>query len=179
MKSFKHFLQEQRLKRLHSFGTIQVQAPASVAYKITEFSKLIPNEMIYTEPSYGRETDIHVTLRYGHELDSPEVLLPLVSELPCLVHFGLTSFFSAAEYDVLKIDVTSEGLSKMNLIAGTLCTFPGETHKDYKPHCTIAYLKKGFVHKFIDFDLFKTSFEADEIHVINKADERRILRKDP
>ncbi len=73
---------------------------------------------------------------------------------------GSTSLFPAnendsqrggAEYDVVKIDVHSDDLVRLNGVIsyGTPVT---DTHPKYQPHITLAYVKPGLGKKYIEMD---------------------------
>lgn len=119
--------------------------------KWKELQDMIKDEDLYTEEGddgYGRETDPHVTVLYGlhgdiedediekdiHEIKEPEIAFKNISAFE-------------NEYDVLKFDVKSSDLTKLNKL---FAEYP-HTNKfpDYHPHCTIAYLKKGKAVEYI------------------------------
>jgi len=74
---------------------------------------------------------------------------------------GKMSVFENDKYDVLKVDVTGESLHDLN---GKLSELPNEqTFPEYKPHLTIAYLKKGEGAKYAGdprFEGQKLSFDT-------------------
>jgi 2'-5' RNA ligase len=116
----------------------------------------IPEESLFQE--YGRETKPHVTILYGlrNDITVSQVRSVLENlELPEAVEvFGYSLFDSNPSYDVLKIDVA--GPKILWDIHKLLKVFPvpGETFSEYKPHVTLAYLKKGW---HIDKDIQWTS----------------------
>lgn len=95
--------------------------------------------------STGRETEAHVTVRYGlsDEKPSKELRKALSGFGPVKAKFGKTSLFENDDADVVKLDIKSPDLQRLNkLIAKTVET-PGNTHPDYIPHATVAYVKPG------------------------------------
>ena len=58
------------------------------------------------------------------------------------ISFGKVSKFSSDKYDVIKIDVISKDLHKLNTLISdnTKCT---DTHPEYKPHVTVSYIRNG------------------------------------
>lgn len=132
----------------YNFSSTQVQIPKDLADEILEWSKKnIPNDILYTEPkssSYGRENDIHITVKYGiHSPDADSIKSIVESESIIEGKLDEISRFTTDErYDVLKIEVESEGLQRLNkLIAeSTECT---DTHPTYKSHITLAYVQKN------------------------------------
>jgi 2'-5' RNA ligase len=54
---------------------------------------------------------------------------------------GKDCFFNK-DYDVLKINVKSEKLKELNELTKSNLNYTSQ-YNDYKPHLTLAYLKKG------------------------------------
>lgn len=130
-------------KQKREFSSTQLQLPKSVAKKVTALAESIPDEDLDDD---GRETDPHVTVKYGlHTNDAGKVRRVLFKEPPVTVKLGNTSFFSASESgdaDVVKVDVESDDLRRLNRkIAKAL--EHSDTHTTYKPHVTVAYVKPG------------------------------------
>lgn len=99
----------------------------------------------------GRESEFHVTVKYGiHDETSDSVRKAVGGFGPVEITLGETSVFPGAaggEYDVVKIDVDGPDLRRLNkLIAESVdCT---DTHPTYKPHVTLAYVKRGTGEKY-------------------------------
>ncbi len=93
--------------------------------------------------SSGRELDHHITALYGLKTTNPEdVRKVLAGEPPIKVTFGETSVFKNDEGDVLKLDIDSPDLHRLN---AKLAELPNSnTFPTYKPHATLAYLKPGY-----------------------------------
>ncbi len=123
--------------------------------KIEEIHSMIDEEDIYTEEgdrSYGLETEPHATLLYGlhsHDLEDDDVIDASVKNgIPKELKLHNASCFNNDKYDVLKFDVDSDHLHKIN---GELTKLPHTTdYPDYHPHTTIAYLKKGTGEKYTE-----------------------------
>lgn len=93
----------------------------------------------------GREkyTNAHVTILYGlHKTIDEDELKKVVEELPVKqIDVKKIGMFKGDTNDVLKFEVDYSFLHKNNK---TLKKFPHtSTFPTYKPHMTIAYLKKG------------------------------------
>lgn len=93
----------------------------------------------------GRELEPHVTILYGLHSDDPaEVRRCLAGSKPIKLTLGRTSIFPAkegADYDVVKIDVDSADLHRLNAEVAK-CQHTNN-HGSYKPHVTLAYVKAG------------------------------------
>lgn len=120
---------------------------------IQEIQNAIPYEELYTEEDnddYGLEDDIHVTLVPC--LDRHMNVEELKKEVKELNKYAILlsniSKFEADKYDVLKCDVGSFNLFDTNRnICSKYPTF--SEFKEYHPHMTIAYLKKGMADKYL------------------------------
>ena len=124
----------------HEFSSTQVNLSGSIAEKIADFARRIPDADLADD---GREDQPHITVKYGlHGDNADEVRTALAGEKPIKVTFGKVSLFKTNDdYDVVKVDIDSPDLHRLNKKIAELPhtdTFP-----DYKPHATIAYVKKG------------------------------------
>jgi 2'-5' RNA ligase len=101
------------------------------------------------DPTYGKETEPHVTALYGLHSDvSDDDIKESVGnfEKP-KIKIGGISAFKNENFDVLKFDVVSKDMSKMN---EKLKEFPyTNSYPDYHPHITIAYLKPNKSDEYI------------------------------
>jgi len=160
------------------YGILLVRLDQLVKDKILEFALRIPQEELYVaeDEGYGIEYDTHITLRYGTKITDPSKLDDISTFLPITGKLSTTSFFSLPEYDVLKIGVSSKSLEIANKAAGEMISFPGETFPEYKPHCTMAYLKKGFIGKYINDSIFEdVKFDINEIYFIDHMDNEYVI----
>ena len=101
------------------------------------------------DPTYGKETEPHVTILFGLHTDVPlkdvEEEIGKISQLS--IDFKGISSFSNPQFDVLKFDVDSSDLHAFNK---KFREFPHTNrYPDYHPHCTIAYLKPNMAEKYI------------------------------
>lgn len=131
--------------------------------KIQDLVKSIPEKDLYKEgDEYGREKETHATILYG--LLPGKVTLDDVKESiadygPVEMTLGKVNKFENDKYDVLKIDVESTDLGALN---ERLSELPNENdYDDYKPHITLAYVKKGTQNELVG----DTRFEGDKITV--------------
>lgn len=132
-------------------SSTQVTLPPAEAKPFQDFARNIPEDDVYTENGdYGRETEPHITALYGINNDDVDpVRQALASIGPVTVTLGETSAFENKDkpYDVLKVSVNSPALRKVNAAikkaTDNSSDFPG-----YKPHLTLAYVKKGAAKKY-------------------------------
>lgn len=99
----------------------------------------------------GRDKSPHVTVLYG--LTEPPaqatqtVAAKLATNGPVAVPVGEVSIFETPKYDVVKVDVGSPGLRRMNRLLKQVPHV--DTHPEFKPHITLAYVKKGEGKKYV------------------------------
>lgn len=130
------------------FSSTQIEIPAEHAAAVRSLAAKIPDADLAED---GREDRPHVTVKFGlHTNDAEEVRRVLAGEPPIKVRLGKTSLFPAkegADYDVVKVDVDSPDLHRLNAkIAGALKAT--DTHPEYKPHTTLAYVRPGLGKKY-------------------------------
>ena len=114
-----------------------------------EVCSFIKKEDVYEQEDKGIVDDPHVTVLYGYySFVSPNDVVKVLRTLKQpTVEFGdIGVFENNPEFDVVMIKVKSDNLAEMNL---SLSALPHETtYSDYKPHVTIAYVKKGTGKKY-------------------------------
>jgi 2'-5' RNA ligase superfamily len=132
------------------YSSTQLNLPKSVSNAVTKFSKTIPDASLSVDgDNGGRETEPHITVMYGLDTQNEADVKPLVEQSkPITVKMGKVSVFENDKFDVLKVDVSSPALTALNKSIGKNLKTPGKTFDEYKPHVTIAYLKKGEGKKF-------------------------------
>lgn len=159
---------------LHKFSSTQVQIIGHPAEIIRKMGAKIPAADIGPE---GCETEPHVTCKYGLHFQSPSKRLR-----EALQHFGMgtltfgkTSLFENEDADVLKVDVVSPDLHRLNALVTRL--LPTEdSHPKYIAHCTICYLKPGRGKKYAgDAALNGQKVNFDSILFTGKRGHREVL----
>ncbi len=109
---------------------------------------------LYDEPGYGLEQSPHVTVLYGfHENVPSNKIKEITQEFikhPIEVELTNISLFESKNrpFDVVKFYVSSQVLIELNQALKVLPHT--STFKNYHPHMTIAYLKKGSGKKYIE-----------------------------
>lgn len=134
-------------KDVHDFSSTQVDLPEAFAAKIRAFGETIPDSELAGD---GRETESHITVLYGlHDADPAQAAALLEGSGPVEAKVGKLAVFKGKDGkpDVLKLDVSSPDLAKLNrnLRQGVEYT---NSFPDYKPHITVAYVKAGEGRKY-------------------------------
>lgn len=127
------------------FSWVYVDMPDDIKKKVLAYGKGVDKEDLHEK---GQEEDPHITVLYGlHTNDSEPVRAVMKTCDPVTASVGKLSVFELPDYNVLKLEIKSPGLTKLNKklkdsdLEATI-TFP-----DYNPHVTIAYLKKDVDYK--------------------------------
>jgi hypothetical protein len=147
-EKFKLFLEKD--SKMYEYGCLMVYLNIP---NWSEFlSKIDPQDLYETDNDrYGLESEPHCTILYGlHDVVSDDEVMELFSSIRKsdfdLKVDGIDCFFNK-DYDVLKLNIKSSRLNQLNEISKTL---PHTSqYPDYKPHVTLAYLKKGQGGKYI------------------------------
>lgn len=121
----------------------------------TQWDKIqdqINPEDLYNDKTdkFGRETEPHVTILYGIHGDVPDAdVEEIIDEIkdPKMT-VNKVSVFKNEKYDVLKFEVDSSELHKLNKKFKTL-PYTSD-YPDYNPHITIAYVKAGLGDEYVD-----------------------------
>jgi len=142
-------MKHKNTNREYAFLMVDYETPSI----IKNLQKKIPSRELYTEEDnedYGLEKQSHVTLVPC--LDNDIDIDKLKSYLKPINEYDIVltdiSKFECEKFDVLKCAVKSKALKDTN--KEIVDKF--ETHseyKDYNPHMTIAYMKKGMADKYL------------------------------
>jgi 2'-5' RNA ligase len=130
----------------HKYGCVLHPIPdGELRDDILAYGQRIDSADLCTdEGDDGLDADPHVTVLYGlhDEVGSGEVREKVEGFGPVEYRLGRTSLFTEnPDHDVLKISVTGRGLHDLNR---RLAQLPHtNSYGTYKPHLTIAYLKKN------------------------------------
>ena len=141
-------------KRVYDYGCVMVGLDLD-GNEWDNIQKMIDEEDLYlgdkesgTDGGFGRELDPHVTVLFGVHDDVPDEDVEALIDKCKKPELELQkiSAFENELFDVLKFDVKSSDLHKLNELFKTL---PYTTnYPDYHPHATICYLKKGMADKY-------------------------------
>lgn len=129
----------------------------------------------------GRETNLHITTKYGLMTSNPnEVRLFVRSYGKVNVTVGKTGVFHNQDIDVVYLEISGDTLYGLsNLIGGSI---PNEdAWPTYKPHITLAYVKPGTGDKYAGIsDLEGLQFTFDVLTFADQAGrETKISLTDP
>ena len=122
-------------------GWLGVPAPRDMKERLKVFHKYIKRDELADD---GIDRDPHITVAYGldniGEADRIKVIqMPKGAKIKVK---GISTFDNP-DKTVLKFDIDSDDLKEIHNSIEKEIGLPGKTFKDYKPHMTIAYLKKG------------------------------------
>lgn len=130
--------------------------------KVKAAAKKIPDWALADD---GREDEPHVTVKYGLHSNDPDAVRKVVaSHAPFKISLGRTSVFPDSGHgDVIKAEVKGAGLRELNKKIAAAAKHT-DSHPDYHPHVTLAYVKRGLGKTFAgDRDLEGESAIVDHI----------------
>jgi len=136
--------------------------------------KHIPEEALYInedEGIEGFETTPHVTVKYGLHDTEPHRLIDMLQGIGSIpLQFGnVTKFDNNPNFDVIKVDIESDKLRMINQIISDYFEH-SDKFPEYKPHATIAYVKKGSCDHLVDNDFFdKLNDKVDVMDFASKT----------
>ncbi len=180
-KTFRQFLTE-KYETKYEYSSTQINLPPQMAKIILEWGDAaVPDDIVYHDPSdptFGREDELHVTVLYGiHTGDPRSVEKLLLRQKPFGIDLGKLSVFTSNDnFDVLKVDVQSEALHRLyrSFSNGLKAT---ESYPEYIPHITIAYVKKRKADALVGADIFSDkSFRAEEVVFSSKDGDKTKIR---
>jgi len=126
----------------YDYGCLMAPIQDLVASRLRGFSAALPDSRLYLDGStHGREGEPHVTVLYGIEGEQSEALAEFEHVGPVNATLGAISTFVNDESIVLKVEVESEGLVLLNMLAKRLLRHKEGDFPDYAPHVTLAYLR--------------------------------------
>lgn len=125
----------------YSYASTQVQLPRHIASQLFAYGRSIPDSDLAAD---GRETDAHVTVRYGLLDSDPEKLLSvLAGKGAAELTFGPSRVFATDDYDVVVIGINSPDLAALHTAISTAIPCRENDYDTYVPHATVAYVKPG------------------------------------
>lgn len=156
-----------KIKRKYDYGCVLVNVLYDKEMWDDIQSKIDDKDIIEItkENNVGREDEPHITILYGLHSDVSDKDVEKLIENVKNIKFSIdgVSIFENEDFDVLKFDVKSKDLQKLNKLFKEL---PHTSkYPDYHPHLTITYLKAGKGKKYLkSFENFKDiDFDIDKI----------------
>jgi len=130
----------------YDYSSVQFDLPKTLADKVLSWGKkrIHVTDLYAEEDKYGRENEIHVTVKYGLHTNDMRKVKKIVNGFGSFaISLGSISRFvpTDKDYDVVKVEVDSDELSKLHLLLGNLTN--SDEHSVYRAHCTVAYVKRG------------------------------------
>jgi SPP1 gp7 family putative phage head morphogenesis protein len=131
------------------FASTHINLAGEIAAKVVALAKSIPDEALAPK---GRETDAHVTVKYGIDpaVTAAQVREALANSDSAIemaargasMTLGKTAFLALDDCDVVIVDVDSPDLVVLNKII--IDALPvTDTQPEYIPHATLAYVLSG------------------------------------
>ena len=139
-----------------SYSWMCVEIHKKIANEIQKWGKdNIPDDDLYRPKEFGRELETHITVKYGLTVDNHEMIKGLFKdEKPIKAKLGKIGFFkNSDDFDVVIIKIDSKDLHRINENINNNLN-DEDKFNDYRPHCTIAYVKKGKAAKHAGDDIF-------------------------
>lgn len=165
----------------YEYSSIQMNLPKNIAEEIIKWGKdNISDTEIFVmpkDPGLGRENEIHCTVLYGLHSDKPDEVKKLIKEQkPIEIKLGKVEVFTNPDkYDVVVINVISNDLRRLNKHIRDNVEYTNK-YKSYRPHVTIAYVKKGKGWKHRGEDKWKNEkFTCDQLLFSSKNGEKNII----
>jgi len=125
-----------------SYSCLMLDCPSIYSYIKDIHDVIDPADVYDSEAGHSLEKETHITVKYGiHTCDVSEVFTK-IKLIPVTYKIKGLSLFQNDKFDVLKFDIESKDLHKLNK---QVCDNLDTTDKfpTYSPHCTVGYLKCG------------------------------------
>lgn len=150
------------------YSCVMALVPHDLAQEIVEWGvRNVPDEELYLtdEGKLGRELESHVTIYYGLLTnDAKAVRRSFNEDKPYKAKLGKVRHFQPPElpFDVLTVEVISEDLDRVNKRTSESFECADDLpSNEYKPHITIAYMKRDKAKDYIGYD----GFEGKEVEL--------------
>lgn len=151
----------------YDYSSCHIELPKSLATEIVKWGreKVNDNDIYVThhEPNFGREDEMHITILYGIHAENSDVIRDILEDSgPIEVELGkIDVFTNPFKFDVVMIEVNSDDLCRLNEKLQKSVKHTSK-YPTYKPHVTIAYVKKGKGWKHHGLDIWNgTQFTSD------------------
>jgi 2'-5' RNA ligase len=166
----------------YDYSSTHIDVPEPLASELIDWGKKkIKDADIFvsqTDTSFGREDEMHVTVLYGIHSDLPDEVTKIVSgQNKISVKLGDIDVFTNPEkFDVVVVKVISDDLNDLNEKLTKHVEFTNK-YKEYKPHITLAYVKKGKGWKYHGLDKWRgKEFDTDYVIFSSKNGTKQKLK---
>jgi hypothetical protein len=157
-----------------TYSSTHVLAPIWVRRQIVAWARdhIDPRDLAFDVEDEPLETESHVTILYGLHTRKVKDVVRLVHGFGTVTYrLGAMSLFEKPECDVLKINVKSYDLRRLNELLREL-PFTNSYEK-YRPHMTIGYLKPGTGAKYAGSAVFSGMTLTANSFVFSPADGKK------
>lgn len=143
------------LEGVRKYSCLLFYFPKELQDRLNDFKKTITK----AEKNIEQEEDCdaaHVTLKYGLTTDCVDDIQPVIKGWgPIKIKIGgLSSFPFNGEYEVLKADIISSDIKKLNKHVCSKLEHEDKFPK-YIPHMTVCYMQRGCASRYLDLKLFR------------------------
>ena len=156
------------------YSCLMAPAPPKLTDAVIRWGQMfVQDDELYTDPQdpdgYGREDEVHVTVKFGlHDAEPSKELLRIIEATqPFEIEVGPCTLFENEKYDVVKFDVDGDGLRELNRRVSELPN--SDEHPEYHPHLTVAYVVKEACHELIGKPLLDPKTELDLRFVVKSV----------
>jgi 2'-5' RNA ligase len=189
MNWYKRYLMAEKVQpKDKKFSWVFVDVPKEIMKVHSSVAKKIDKDDLYIEEaekkgdwSYGIETEPHITLKWKLDFDDPQSVIDILKgEKGGTVEISDVEVFENDEHDVLVARVKSAALNKLHKKLTKELEIP-DTHPEYKPHITVAYLKKGKAKQYVSmadkaFTYYPLEFDFDEVTFGDTKDKNTVIK---
>lgn len=162
-----------QLDEQYKYESVLAKVPESVSSLLKTYQKLLQPEIIKE-----LEDEPHITVIYGLEGQHADEIESVIDGLgPFSVVLGKIKLFEENEdFDVLVIEVDSDDICMAHLVIASEFAVMS-TYPCYKPHMTIAYLKKGTGKQYVGDSKFEgVEFEVSELEYSTKSGNKSLIK---
>ncbi len=168
----------EKLGQTYSYSSTEINFNKEFSDSVMKWAEKNINKNFLNNEEGGFEDQIHCTVLYGIKDERHEDAEKLISNfIPFKIKLGKISKLSKdGEYDVLKIEVVSDDLTKLHYLIEK--NIPNKnSFPVYKPHVTIAYVKPNSCDHLIGSKIFADKkFKIYGIYFSSNVGYKKLMR---